>query len=133
MRVSDIVLEVRSLALGRIGQIDIAYLLDSEFIKRFNNVGAWRIVLPSEYKMAKELAQPGRGIILEGPYSTLMSGRVVSWDTAKTAMDPQGALTILGVDDCIHLADGYAWPHRPTQTCLRRLLLTTFDPVSLRT
>lgn len=110
MLVSDITIEVRSLALGRLGQIDMRLVSDMKIIKRFNNVGSWELSLPAEDGMARELAQKGRGLTVEGPMFTLMSGRVLSWTLEQTTTDSLGNLKFIGVDDMVHLADGLAWP-----------------------
>jgi len=107
----DIVIEIRS-GLGKIGQISMDDVNDLKLNKRFNNVGSWSLTLPAEIDAAQKLAQPGRGIIVTGPYSDtpLLTGSVVNYTKDQDTDDPIGTITITGSDDNKHLADALAWP-----------------------
>lgn len=111
MRPSDITIEVRSEALGRLDQIDIDEVIHMRLIKRFNNVGSWQLQLRAEYAMSAVLAQPGRGIIVRGKGGILLlSGNVDNYVKIEKAEDPQGIWEFVGNDDMIHLSDALAWP-----------------------
>lgn len=105
----DITIEIRS-GLGKIGQVDMNDVTDLKLNKRFNNVGSWSLSLPSESKAAQDLAQPGRGIIVTGPYGELLTGSVVNFTKEQDTDDPVGITTITGADDNVHLGDALAWP-----------------------
>lgn len=111
MRVEDITVEIRSDALGLIGQIDLDLVDDLKLIKRYCNVGSWTLSLPAEYDKAQLLRANGRGIVVRGKADKLlMSGSVLTWDKVETAEDPIGMYMFTGVDDNIHLSDALAWP-----------------------
>lgn len=114
----DITVEVRSQALGRIGQVDMAEINDLKITKRFCNVGGWTMTLPVEYPMAQNLAQPGRGLIVTAQFRKngvltnriLMSGPVTSFSKKEDTDDIQGTYSFVGADDNIVLADALAFP-----------------------
>jgi hypothetical protein len=111
MRIEDITIEVRSVALGRLGQIDLGEVDDFKGIKRFRNVGNWSMSLAADYHMAGLLAQSGRGLVVTGPGNrVLMSGPVESFVKVETSSDSEGTWYYTGTDDMIHLADGTCWP-----------------------
>lgn len=106
----DITIEVRSVSLGRLGQIDMELVNDFKAIKRFNNVGSWSMSLPAEDSMAQTLAQPGRGLIVTGPYGVLLSGPVTSFNKHEDTDDLDGTISFIGADDNVHLGDALAFP-----------------------
>ena len=116
----DIVIEVRSAALGRLGQVDMGLVNDLKITKRFCNVGSWTMTLPAEDDMAQKLAQKGRGLVVTVSFydansntttnKTLMSGPVTSFTKEEDADDVQGTYSFIGADDMIHLADALAFP-----------------------
>jgi len=111
MRTEDITLEVRSEALGRLGQISDEYWTDVKLIKIFRGVGSWSLSLPADLPLAIELAKPGRGIIAVGPANrVLLSGPMINFTKETTRTNTIGKLYFNGVDDNIHLSDGKAWP-----------------------
>lgn len=110
MRLQDITVQVRSLALGAIGEITHDYITDLVLIKRFNNVGSWTLSLPTEYPMAIELAKPGRGLVVYNNSDVLMSGRMLDHRHLEEVDDPQGTWFFTGCDDMIHLADALVFP-----------------------
>lgn len=115
MRVEDITVEVRSVALGRLGQIDLDDIDDLKLIKRYCNVGSWSLSLSTEVAIAEELAKPGRGLWVIGPNDkTLMSGPVLDFVKTEATDDPTGTWSFQGSDDMIHLADGVAFPDPST-------------------
>lgn len=110
----DITVEIRSAALGRLGQVSMELINDLKITRRFCNVGGWTMTLPSESKECVQLAQPGRGLIVtysKGAFSrTLMSGPVLNWTDEANSDDIQGTTSFIGADDNIILADALAWP-----------------------
>jgi len=110
MRPEDITVEVRSLALGRLGQVDLEYITDLKLIKRFCNVGAWTMSLPVGFSMGDELAKPGRGITVTGPNGFRFSGPMISAIHVQDTDDPMGTWQYTGADDNIYLADSLAFP-----------------------
>ncbi|WP_309140478.1 hypothetical protein [Streptomyces sp. PKU-EA00015] len=109
MRQEDLLVEVRDKTLTRVGAIP-ADLLTMEAEDIHNNVGTWKLQINAEYPLAAVLSTPGAGIIVTGPTDVLFSGPVTKTETAVTATDPLGTLTVEGVDDTIILADMLAWP-----------------------
>ncbi|MFI0985018.1 siphovirus ReqiPepy6 Gp37-like family protein [Streptomyces exfoliatus] len=109
MKQADLLVEVRDASLTRLGTIP-ADLLTLEAEDVHNNVGTWKLQLNAEHPLAAVLSTPGAGIIVTGPTDVLFSGPVTMTDTAITATDPLGTLTVEGVDDTIILSDMLAWP-----------------------
>lgn len=111
MNPDDLTIEIRSLALGSLGQVGYDYILDAKFIKRFNNVGNWTMELPADYDIAIELANPGRGIKVTGlDNKVLFSGPVDNFVKVESTSDPEGEWHFTGVDDMIHLSDALCFP-----------------------
>lgn len=111
MRLEDITVEIRSVALGRLGQVDLAEIDDLKIIKRFRNVGNWTMSLPADYDGAAQLAQAGRGLVVTGPGDkVLMSGPVTNFRKRETSDDSDGMWYFDGTDDMVHLADGLCFP-----------------------
>ncbi|MFJ3974894.1 hypothetical protein [Streptomyces sp. NPDC090021] len=109
MRQDDLLVEVRDKTLTRVGAIPADLLtMDAEDIH--NNVGTWKLQINAEHPLAAVLSTPGAGIIVTGPSDVLFSGPVTKTETAVTATDPLGTLTVEGVDDTIILSDMLAWP-----------------------
>ncbi|WP_369186486.1 siphovirus ReqiPepy6 Gp37-like family protein [Streptomyces sp. R08] len=109
MRQEDLLVEVRDKSLTRVGTIPAdLLLLEAEDIH--NNVGTWKLTISSEHWLAPVLSTPGAGLIVTGPSDVLFSGPVTKTETAVTATDPLGTLTVEGVDDTIILSDMLAWP-----------------------
>lgn len=109
MRQEDLLVEVRDKTLTRVGAIP-ADLLTMEATDTHNNVGTWKLQINAEHPLAAVLSTPGAGIIVTGPADVLFSGPVTKTETAVTATDPLGTLTVEGVDDTIILSDMLAWP-----------------------
>lgn len=110
MLVGDLTVEVRNSSLTRVGQILESDLVGSSFVPRFNNVGAWKIVLPASHPMADILRAPGSGIIVTLSGVVILSGPTVSARSIKTSEDPEGVWQIEGSDDSILLANRVAYP-----------------------
>jgi hypothetical protein len=111
MIIQDITIEIRSVALGRLGQLDMGEIDDMKIIKRFRNIGNWTLSLPADYEGSTVLARPGRGLIVTGPRNkVLMSGPVTSYVKQETSDDPDGIWFFEGTDDMVHLGDGLCWP-----------------------
>ncbi|WP_308408956.1 siphovirus ReqiPepy6 Gp37-like family protein [Streptomyces sp. AC558_RSS880] len=109
MRQEDLLVEVRDKTLTRVGAIPADLLtMDAEDVH--NNVGTWKLQINAEHPLAAVLSTPGAGIIVTGPTDVLFSGPVTKTETAVTATDPLGTLTVEGVDDTIILSDMLAWP-----------------------
>ncbi|MGV9312584.1 siphovirus ReqiPepy6 Gp37-like family protein [Streptomyces sp. NPDC003691] len=109
MRIEDLLVEVRDKTLTRVGAIPSEQLLLEAEVPH-NNVGTWKVQLPDEHPLAAVLSTPGAGIIVTGPGGVLFSGPVVQADSAVTATDPLGTLTVEGVTDAVVLSDMLAWP-----------------------
>jgi hypothetical protein len=110
MLVGDLTVEVRNSSLVRVGQILESDLVGSSFVPRFNNVGAWKVILPASHPMADILRAPGSGIIVTLSGVVILSGPTVSARSTKTATDPEGVWEIEGSDDSILLANRVAYP-----------------------
>ncbi|SNS50560.1 Gp37-like protein [Actinacidiphila glaucinigra] len=109
MRQEDLLVEVRDKTLTRVGAIP-ADLLTLEATEVHNNVGTWKLQINAEHPLAAVLSTPGAGIIVTGPVDVLFSGPVTRAETAASATDPLGTLTVEGVDDTVILSDMLAWP-----------------------
>ena len=110
MQIQDLVVEVRDGNLTRVGQITERDLVGLETVLRFNQVGGWRITLPSGHPMADALRQPGAGLIVNGPAGVLLSGPTKTARSIKTAEDPEGVWEISGTDDSVALGYRIAYP-----------------------
>jgi hypothetical protein len=110
MIVSDLTVEVRNSSLARVGQILESDLVGSSFVPRFNNVGAWKILLRASHPMADILRTPGSGIIVTLAGTVILSGPTVTARSTKTSQDPEGVWEIEGSDDSILLANRVAYP-----------------------
>ncbi|WP_329022507.1 MULTISPECIES: siphovirus ReqiPepy6 Gp37-like family protein [Streptomyces] len=109
MKQDDLLVEVRDKSLSRVGTIPAdLLLLEAENIH--NNVGTWKLQLGADHPLADVLSTPGAGLIVTGPTDVLFSGPVTRTESAVTATDPLGTLTVEGVDDTVILADMLAWP-----------------------
>ncbi|MEU3709014.1 siphovirus ReqiPepy6 Gp37-like family protein [Streptomyces catenulae] len=76
----------------------------------FNNVGSWKLTLPTEHPLTEALRVPGAGLIITGPADVLMSGPVTSFEYAATPEDRRGSVVFDGVSDSVALLDMLAWP-----------------------
>lgn len=110
MRVDELTIEVRNGSLARVGQILPSDMVGFEAVLRFNNVGAWKITLPSNHVMADALRAPGAGIIVTSEIGVILSGPTVAAKQTKTAADPIGVWEISGSDDSIILGERLAYP-----------------------
>ncbi|WP_372407200.1 siphovirus ReqiPepy6 Gp37-like family protein [Streptomyces luteireticuli] len=84
--------------------------LSLELEDKFNNVGTWKLQLPSEHPLADELRKPGAGLVITGPGDVLLSGPVTQAEYAATPEDRLGSITFEGVSDSVILLDMLAWP-----------------------
>lgn len=110
MQPSELTIEVRDLALTRVGQIDSRLWSDVKCVPRFNALGSWSLSLPREEPMCQALAQPGAGIVVTGPGGVILSGPVEPFTRVQTAGDEPGTVSFEGVDDSCVLWDPVAWP-----------------------
>jgi hypothetical protein len=110
MRVDELTIEVRDGSLARVGQILPSEMVGFEAVLRFNNVGAWKITLPSNHVMADALRAPGAGIIVTSEIGVILSGPTVAAKQTKTAADPIGIWEITGSDDSIILGERLVYP-----------------------
>ena len=88
MNVNDLTIEVRDANLERVGQILATDLVGAEFILRFNNVGNWRISIPTTHPLADAFTAPGSGVILTGPTGVILSGPMTSVTIDQSTDDP---------------------------------------------
>ncbi|MFI1799860.1 siphovirus ReqiPepy6 Gp37-like family protein [Streptomyces sp. NPDC020379] len=84
--------------------------LSLELENKFNNVGTFKLTLPSEHPLADTLRLPGAGLIITGPGDVLMSGPVTSSEYAASPEDRFGSIVFEGVTDSVTLLDMLAWP-----------------------
>lgn len=111
MLVSDILIEVRNLAMQKVGSIDPGKV-EFIFASAFNGVGSWQIRLPHEHPMCSYLAQPGSGVVVTSSTGqTLFSGYMVQPEAAATVDDLGGYIMFSGVSDEVILQDMLAWPN----------------------
>lgn len=110
MELNDLTVEVRNPSLVREGQLLPTDLVDSTFIKRFNNIGYWEIKLAADSPMAALLRTPGYGIILTGPNGVEMSGPTKSARLTQNQNDLEGTWVITGIDDSVLLNERLAYP-----------------------
>ncbi|MFB8020057.1 siphovirus ReqiPepy6 Gp37-like family protein [Streptomyces rubiginosohelvolus] len=109
MKLTDLTVEVRDRTLTRVGLIRPEDLsLDVEDV--FNNVGTFKLTLPSEHPLADTLRLPGSGLVITGPGDVLMSGPVTSSEYAASPEDRFGSIVFEGVSDSVILLDMLAWP-----------------------
>lgn len=109
MRLSDITVEVRNVNLDRIGVIRPEEL-NLELLDPFNQVGNWKLTLPTEHLLANVLSTPGSGIIVTGIGGVLTSGPMTMSELAETPDDPGGTISFEGVSDSIILSDSLSLP-----------------------
>lgn len=109
MKLKDITVEVRDKNLVRLGLVRPEDM-ELEFVIQHNNVGSWKLTLPTEDPMAQALANLGSGIIITGPNDVLMSGPTTQPEETITPQDFSGTTVFTGVSDTVILADMLAWP-----------------------
>lgn len=99
-------LYVRDSNFNKIAEIDDYVSL--EMIPRFNAVGAWTLVLPTNCEAAKAIITPKAGIVVVRDGQTVFSGPAIqrkrNWSTSADQ------LTISGYDDMIVLQRNLAYP-----------------------
>lgn len=110
MDIQDLTVEVRDANLERVGQILATDLVNTEFVLRFNNVGSWRVEIPTDHPLADAISTPGSGIIVTGPQGVLLSGPMTSVTIDQTDDDPRGTMTVEGTDDSVILGQRLAYP-----------------------
>lgn len=109
MELDDLIIEVRDKNLQRRGVI-LSGDLELEVAPVHNNIGSWKITLPTEHPMCDELRTPGSGLIVTGPNDVILSGPTLSPEFSATPDDIEGVVTFTGVGDTIALGDALAWP-----------------------
>lgn len=108
LRAEDLVVEVRSRDLSRLGMISPREL-DLTVTALFNNVGEWALKLPAEHALASVLRTPGSGLIVTGPEGVILSGPTTAPELTTSADDPIGTVSFSGVGDGVILSDVLAW------------------------
>ncbi len=110
MDIRDLTIEVRNSNLERVGQILASDLVGFEAVLRFNNVGNWRVQVPSDHPLAPDISALGSGIIVTGPTGVILSGPMTSVTIDKTSENPKGVITAEGTDDSVILGQRLAYP-----------------------
>lgn len=110
MNVEDLSVEVRDADLKRVGRLNGADLVGSQFILKYNDVGSWSVRLHATSAMATLLRTPGYGIVVTGPSGVIMSGPTLAAQLDQTQDDPEGTWTISGTDDSVILAERLVYP-----------------------
>lgn len=111
MRIDELIFEVRDSTRTRIGQLLPTDLVGWKSALRFNNVGTWELTLPATHDVGSQLALPGAGIIVTHKAAgVIFSGITTAVEISHEAGDPNGVMTISGVDDSILLAERLAYP-----------------------
>jgi len=105
MRVEDVTIEVRDLALTRVGEVDPTFWSDVLLEVELNGPGHWSMTLPAEDPVVQALALPGAGIVVNGPDGQLFSGPVEPFSREQTQADVQGMIAFQGVSDSALLWD----------------------------
>lgn len=110
MLVTDLIVEVRTKTLARVGQIEpLKVNLRAELT--LNGVGEWTLTLPSAHRLAAELRTPGAGIIVSHiTQGVLFSGPMAAHKTTTTKRYPNGQLVVTGVTDDVILFNTQAFP-----------------------
>lgn len=109
---------VRDQSFNRVAELDDYTSL--EMIIRFNAVGSWILVLPTDTDAAKELSKPKSGIIVVKNGTTLLSGPVTSRNRKWNSNED--SITFGGSDDNVHLFRNLAYP------IINRLFSESFFP-----
>lgn len=112
MEPTDIYVGIRDANLNMVGKIKTE-LLDIKASTVHCGVGQWTVRLPRESDMAAALQVKGSGIFVQNKtkagWVTLFSGPTTSPAYTRTTEDPDGLVTIIGVDDNVLLWDTLAW------------------------
>lgn len=90
---------VRDRNLSRVAEI--TDFLSLELLPKFNDVGAWALVLPTDTKATSELIKPQAGIIVVRDGVTIFSGPVTK--RSRNWNNTQDETTVSGTDDNIKL------------------------------
>lgn len=109
IKLNDIVVEVRSKSLNRIGQI-VTKDLDFSVNLDFNGVGSWVLNVAADHPLAKNLKTPGSGIVASYRGEVLVSGPVTSATVRMASDDVAGTLVVEGASDDIYLWDRVIFP-----------------------
>lgn len=111
MRLEDLLIEVRSSDLRRVGAILNKHVEFNAHI-RHNDVGEWTLTLPGSHPLAPSLTTPGAGIVVSDVRAgvVLMSGPMTS---SKEVEDIEGgnvqSVSISGTTDEVLLSDRLAY------------------------
>lgn len=109
MKRDDLLVEVRDANLTRLGIVTSDRLvLDATAL--VNQVGSWKLTLPSNDPLIEALRSPGSGIIVSGPDDVILSGPTTSPESSVTAESIGGDVTFTGVCDNVWAADRLAYP-----------------------
>lgn len=111
MDANDLLVEVRNVALERVGVILYDDLrLEAEI--PFNSVGTWTVTIAEDHPLAEALASPGGGIVVtdQSTSEVVFSGPSVQPERAASVDNVGGTITIPGVTDECRLSDALAWP-----------------------
>ena len=110
MDTTDLIIEVRDSSYNRVGQLLPKDITDLTIVAKFNEVGSWKITLPSDHPLVDSLRTPGSGLIVNGPAGVIISGPTVSAKNVANFESPNGVWEIEGRDDTIILTEHLAYP-----------------------
>lgn len=110
MNINELTFEVRDKSLTRLGVI-LPDSLDFDYTGIQNNVGSWKLTIPSEHPLAPALRAPGAGIVVTGQEGTeIISGPTSKPELSQTPQNVMGSVTVEGITDTIVLLDALAYP-----------------------
>lgn len=110
MDVNDLIIEVRDSNYNRVGQLLAKDITDLTIVAKFNDVGSWKLSLPSKHPLVDILRVPGSGLIVNGPSGVIISGPSVTAKKLSNFENPEGVWEIEGRDDSHILYQHLAYP-----------------------
>ena len=110
MDITDLIIEVRDANYNRVGQLLPKDITDLTIVAKFNDVGSWKITLPSDHPLVDALRTPGSGLVVNGPNGVIISGPSVTAKNVSNFESPEGVWEIEGKDDSIILSEHLAFP-----------------------
>ena len=114
MEATDLIIEIRNSNFERVGQLLPKDITDLTIVSKFNEVGSWKITLPSNHHLVDALRTPGSGIVVNGPEGVIISGPSVTAKNISNIESPDGVWEIEGKDDSIILYNHVAYPKPDT-------------------
>jgi hypothetical protein len=112
MQSGDLLIEVRSPGLDRVGRVLAKHTLELAAEVPVNAIGNWTLTIPLDSPMAQYLMTEGYGILVTDQSSSevLFSGPSTSIGIQYNGEHPGGVLIVSGVTDEVAIDDALAWP-----------------------